>query len=532
MFENRETSIESQQDICLLKPDDILIENNPQHLNVWEQWSNYYLLVNISLALNKLPKEKDLNKMTEKEFDEWLSKTDQQKDISTYKLCPPTLHSLFSGYDLQAKKSNIYHLSLSLENNSTVSGTGGILDELAKNYGMPSSECKEMLPYDSQSKSFGLKHSGEHCGFLRFMHDHESEMAQFEKLLRETDKRLDSSHIRLTGASNETLSENWVDILSSDDESDAALAEGLDVSLNLNPDDPSDSDDEEVLLSGDNVPSVTLKQRRQLFRKEDKLFSTVCDKTPEQILEDVRKGSDREIYQSYLSEQKEFLGSLRDHLGRTLLHVAVEHDNLSFADYLLSAGFNPNIKEYCGATPLTIAVNCKNKEFCRLLVDCGAAVRGPLFAGLPTPVEMAEKLQLAEILDILNPDCLDFDDDDISFYDPKTFPRSSGVTKPNTSPSEAIDQSNCNFLTGLVGDVGTCKSNRGVMERSSSLSWVGIIPGDLHMKGSFCESCFKEQGLAGFLHLVKVVMKRPRLTEDAFKRQKYEKDNLCWIKSC
>ena len=31
----------------------------------------------------------DLNKMTEKEFDEWLSKTDLQKDISTYKLCPP-----------------------------------------------------------------------------------------------------------------------------------------------------------------------------------------------------------------------------------------------------------------------------------------------------------------------------------------------------------------------------------------------------------------------------------------------------------
>ena len=117
-------------------------------------------------------------------------------------------------------------------------------------------------------------------------------------------------------------------------------------------------------------------------------------------------------------------------MGRTLLHVAVEHDNLSFADYLLSAGFNPNIKEYYGATPLTIAVNCKSKEFCTLLVDCSAAVRGPLFAGLPTPVEIAEKLQPAEILDILNPYCSDFDDDDISFYDPKTFPRSSGVTKP------------------------------------------------------------------------------------------------------
>ena len=116
-----------------------------------------------------------------------------------------------------------------------------------------------MFPYDSQSKSFGLKHSREHCEFLRLIHDHESEMAEFENLLRETDKRLDSSHIRLPGASNETLSENLVDILSSDDESDAAVAESLDVNLNLNPDDASDSDEEEVLLSGENVPSVTLK---------------------------------------------------------------------------------------------------------------------------------------------------------------------------------------------------------------------------------------------------------------------------------
>ena len=130
-----------------------------------------------------------------------------------------------------------------------------------------------MLPYDSQSKSFGLKCSKEHCEFLRLMHDHKSEMAEFETLLRETDKRLDSSHIRRLGASNETLSENLVDILSSDDKSDAAVAESIDVSLNLSPDNASDSDEEEVLLSGKNVPSVTLKQKRQFFRKEIKLLT-------------------------------------------------------------------------------------------------------------------------------------------------------------------------------------------------------------------------------------------------------------------
>ena len=86
-------------------------------------------------------------------------------------------------------------------------------------------------------------------------------MAEFETLLRETDKSLDSSHIRLPGAGNETLSENLVDILSSDDESDAALTYSL-VSLNLNPDEALDSDEEEVLLPGENVPSVNLKTEK------------------------------------------------------------------------------------------------------------------------------------------------------------------------------------------------------------------------------------------------------------------------------
>ena len=50
------------------------------------------------------------------------------------------------------------------------------------------------------------------------------------------------------------------------------------------------------------------------------------------------------------------------------------------------------------------------------------------------------------------------------------------------------------------------------------------------MKGSFCESCFKEQGSGGFHHLTKVVMSLPHLTAEVFKEKKYDKDNLRLIK--
>ena len=65
-------------------------------------------------------------------------------------------------------------------------------------------------------------------------------------LLRETDKRLDSSHIILPGASK-LYQKAWQIFFPVMMNSDAILADSLDVSLKLNP------DEEEVLLSGENV---------------------------------------------------------------------------------------------------------------------------------------------------------------------------------------------------------------------------------------------------------------------------------------
>ena len=57
-----------------------------------------------------------------------------------------------------------------------------------------------------------------------------------------------------------------------------------------------------------------------------------------------------------------------------------------------------------------------------------------------------------------------------------------------------------------------------------------IIPGDMHTKGYLAEACFKEQGCGGFHHLVQKVMKRPKLTKEAFKKKKFAEGNLDRIK--
>ena len=186
--------------------------------------------------------------------------------------------------------------------------------------------------------------------------------------------------------------------------------------------------------------------------------------------------------------------NVSDHLGRSLLHVAVENNNYFLTEMLLISGFFPNIKEYCGATPLTIAVINNNEKLCKLLVEARANVRGLLYTGIPSPLEMAQKMELAAVYEILNPDSSDAEDEDIATYDSKFTVKDNSVLQTAECSNESCspNRKSNGYITGVVGDVGTCKNNRGVMERSTAYQWVGIIPGDLHMKGSLCESAFKE----------------------------------------
>ena len=200
---------------------------------------------------------------------------------------------------------------------------------------------------------------------------------------------------------------------------------------------------------------------------------------------------------------------------------------------LLHAGVNPNSKEACGITPLLIAVITKNKEICQLLVKSQASVRGPLFANVPSPLAVALQIEEAEIYEILSPVASDEEDDVIAAYDPG-FVKIENMTSDKDGEGNKIEN-NCNrgspgFITGIVGDVGTCKTNRGVISRSDVHNWIGIIPGDLHTKGYFAEACFKEQGPDGFHYLVNKVLKRAKLTTEAFKKKKFSEGNLDWIR--
>ena len=116
---------------------------------------------------------------------------------------------------------------------------------------------------------------------------------------------------------------------------------------------------------------------------------------------------------------------------------------------------------------------------------------------------------------------------------------------PSSSKSEMANDTNSNangtsrfvfkrsqckeFPTAVVGDVGTCKNNV-VSGIKISHGMDGQVPGDMHTKGYLFEAVFKAHGVGGFHKVVNNVMNRPKLTKEAFKKRKFQENNLNRIK--
>lgn len=58
-------------------------------------------------------------------------------------------------------------------------------------------------------------------------------------------------------------------------------------------------------------------------------------------------------FKQYLHANRSLWEEACDHHGCTVMHHAVQNGNLPLVQTLINAGVNPNVKERCGATPLT-----------------------------------------------------------------------------------------------------------------------------------------------------------------------------------
>ena len=257
----------------------------------------------------------------------------------------------------------------------------------------------------------------------------------------------------------------------------------------------------------------------------------------QQTLESGDEASLDKIVMDQSKKQKE-LDKTRDKFERTVFHAAVEEKRYTLVNILLSSGTNPNVKEGCGATPLTIAVLNSDFAMCKILVQNFAEYEGEMFGSFPTPLEMATAMEAEEIVNLFKTTSTYWECPVVSLIQNDTCNELVSVAETldekmddsgsNNSEDFIYKRSECKkFPTAVVGDVGTCKNNRSVRNKDCARhGWCTEIPGDMHAKGYLCEAAFKAHGSGGLHKLLSDVMKRPKLTKEAFKKRKFQDNNL------
>lgn len=492
IFHDDSACLSPQKSILEMDPNEIFIEADQEKRELFEQVTDMFLLELLDTALNKIPESsRKLKNMTESQVNAYLAKANYET-TAKYSINVPKLDEIVTHIPAPSK-SEVHILPLSLENNSTIVGTMSILDQLATDFSLPNNKKgTEYVPFDSLSKTWDIKLARSHYELILSQRNHKKSMRLFENQLCSQDKELTSR------------SEH-----------------------------DSDEDNLSVPEFADIAASTTLESERRHFESEDKPFwdtyNLFCSK-----LVGISAENSVESYLHFVNGCNKADLAVRDHLGRTLLHAAVELGQENLLKCLVDMGININSKEGCGITPLSLAVLHKKAVMSKFLVESGAKYCGPLFTSIPSPLCMAETLKLEEIEKLFS------EDHELSEEEDELIRQIGGLavadedtcsSAPNTVKNrKGINRSCHGFATPVVGDVGTCKTNSAAMARSSAYRWVGICPGDLHNKGYYCEAVFKVHGSNGLHYILLEVMKRKKLIVNAFKKKKFQDGNLLHIR--
>ena len=168
----------------------IFSETNPEHLKLWNEVQDSFLLTLLNTCLNCLPSsEKEIVDMNEKEFDQWLQDQDFSRSMTgEYDVVLPK-QTITTNSNCQ--KSETLILPLSLENNATTTGTAAIIEEFGKEFGVPCQHAKEYLPFDNKGKTFDLVAAREHHRIIASLQTHKSSMIKTVQQLRDAEKAFD-----------------------------------------------------------------------------------------------------------------------------------------------------------------------------------------------------------------------------------------------------------------------------------------------------------------------------------------------------
>ena len=123
--------------------------------------------------------------------------------------------------------------------------------------------------------------------------------------------------------------------------------------------------------SSDNLnTAVTLESEKRRHQKEDESFWEIYNILSTKVT-NCLKNEGNEMLLNLVKElcANQKMLKVKDHLQRSLLHIAVEKGNNVLAKTLVNAGFDINCKEGCGLTPLHFSILSGNNMLCSFLTS-------------------------------------------------------------------------------------------------------------------------------------------------------------------
>lgn len=333
-------------------------------------------------------------------------------------------------------------LPLSIENNATITGTAAVLEHFGQEFNIPCAHAKMFLPYDESQKTFDIEAARKHHEFLYLLQEHKDEMIHFEEYLTSIEKQL--------------------------------------------PD--VEEETEEGEIDGEEESSDSRSHSAVTFQKIDGKFKKIFNKLIDKMWHANQSVDAAAIveFKQYLHANRNLWENARDHHGCTVMHHAVQNGNLPLVQTLINAGVNPNAKERCGATPLTLAVLKGDEKMVKLLLENFSNCHDWFYSSVPGPKQIAEKLGLNNISTLVESYLTQEKEHDLTVWEKTELSTTepSVVDKLRDDVDLPYDRSAKNVRTLVVGDQGTNKIIRSVKEKSSSAyGWAAEVPGDLHARG-------------------------------------------------
>ncbi len=161
-------------------------------MKLWDDWHDHYYLELLDGYLNNLPlPSKPFSEMNEKELNLWLSRLsstdDECRKEQRFKIIVQPKQELCS--NSQSTKTNVVHLPLSLEDNSTLHGTAAIFEEFGREFSIPCPH-KSTIQFCVIEKKFDLHSARTQYDFMKSVNAHHKEMSDMENMMTSNEKQI------------------------------------------------------------------------------------------------------------------------------------------------------------------------------------------------------------------------------------------------------------------------------------------------------------------------------------------------------